>query len=82
MKSYDEEDSDDEMICVLGGSLRDSERRPKSMKKHNMMVAANDMMDSMMYNEGGFLRCSYTVGIYGMFNLGNFLKFYISSVGL
>lgn len=51
MKNYDEEDSDDEMIFVLGGSLKE-ERRPKSSKKHMMPDLPNDMMEPMMFNEG------------------------------
>lgn len=54
MKNYDEQDSDDEMIFVLGGSLKDTEKRPKLMKKELPHEFPNDLNDSMMYpNEGG-----------------------------
>jgi len=47
-----EDENDEDMIFMLGGSLRDVERKTKISKKSIAPSVPEDMLDSMIYNEG------------------------------
>lgn len=48
----DEDETDEDMIFVLGGSLKDTERSNKHLKKPILPDPPDDMLDPMMFNEG------------------------------
>lgn len=50
----DEDETDEDMIFVLGGSLKDTERSNKHLKKPILPDPPDDMLDPMMYNEGSY----------------------------
>ncbi len=47
-----DDEPDEDMIFMLGGSLRDPDRKPKHSKKPILPDPPDDLLDPMMFNEG------------------------------